>query len=321
MPQGYNSPQTDVPVYLVTGFLEAGKTRFIQDTIGSRKFDNGDSTLIIVCEEGEEELDPTRARRSRLTCRTVEDEDDLTPELLSEWQRTVKPDRVLVEYNGMWLLKRFFECMPEEWIVQQKFFFADARTFINFNANMRSLVFDKIQNCDLVVFNRFNPSDDIMPFHKIVRAINRACTIVYEEPGGGMRYDEIEDPLPFDKNAPIIEIEDRDYALWYQDMGEDMRSYDGKTVRFKAEVSVRPELGSGAIIVGRPMMNCCAADIQFAGLLAVKNSTPVSNGNWVTITASIKIKRSTVYQGPGPVLTVKELVPAEPPEDKVATFY
>ena len=321
MPQGYNSQELDVPVYLVTGFLEAGKTQFIQDTIGSRKFDNGDNTLIIVCEEGEEDLDPTKARRSKLTCRVVEEEKDLTPELLQEWQRTIKPDRVLVEYNGMWMLKSFIEAMPDEWIIQQKFFFADSRTFMNYNANMRSLVFDKIKNSDLVIFNRYDRANDIMPYHKIVRAINRACSIVYEDPDGGMRYDEIEDPLPFDKNAAIINIEDRDYALWYQDMGEDMHSYDGKTVRFKAQVSMPPELGSGAMIVGRHMMNCCAADIQFAGLIAVKNTAPVSNGDWVILTATIKIKRNAVYQGLGPVLTVREVEPAEPPEEKVATFY
>ena len=321
MPQGYNNQNQDVPVYLVTGFLEAGKTQFIQETISSRKFDSGETTLLIVCEEGEEEIDPTKMRRSKLICRTVEDEKDLTPELLEEWQKTIKPERVLVEYNGMWMQKTFMEAMPEEWIIQQKFFFADAHTFQNFNANMRSLVFDKIQGCDLVIFNRFNPPDDIMPYHKVVRAINRACNIVYEDPKGGIRYDEIEDPLPFDKEAPVIVIEDRDYALWYQDMGEDMRSYDGKTVRFKAQVSVRRELGADAIIVGRPMMNCCAADIQFAGLIAVKNKEPVKSGDWVILTASIKIKRNAVYQGPGPVLTVREITPTEPLADPVATFY
>ncbi len=321
MPQGYNTQNQDVPVYLVTGFLEAGKTQFIQETISSRKFDSGETTLLIVCEEGDEEIDPTKMRRSKLICRTVEDEKDLTTELLEEWQKTVKPERVLVEYNGMWMQKTFVNAMPEDWIIQQKFFFADARTFQNFNANMRSLVFDKIQGCDLVIFNRFNRADDIMPYHKIVRAINRACNIVYEEPGGGIRYDEIEDPLPFDKEAPVIVIEDRDYALWYQDMGEDMRSYEGKTVRFKAQVSVRKELGTDAIIVGRPMMNCCAADIQFAGLIAVKNKQPVKSGDWVILTASIKIKRNAVYQGPGPVLTIREITPTEPLEDPVATFY
>ena len=221
----------------------------------------------------------------------------------------------------MWMQKTFVQAMPEDWIIQQKFFFADARTFQNFNANMRSLVFDKIKNSDLVIFNRYDRANDIMPYHKIVRAINRACSIVYEDPDGGMRYDEIEDPLPFDKNAAVINIEDRDYALWYQDMGEDMHSYDGKTVRFKAQVSMPPEIGSGAMIVGRHMMNCCAADIQFAGLIAVKNTAPVSNGDWITLTATIKIKRNAVYQGPGPVLTVREVEPAEPPEEKVATFY
>ena len=44
-----------IPVYLFVGFLESGKTKFIQETFEDPNFDSGDKTLLLVCEEGEEE--------------------------------------------------------------------------------------------------------------------------------------------------------------------------------------------------------------------------------------------------------------------------
>ena len=315
--------QREVPVYLFTGFLEAGKTKFIQETLEDKRFCNGERTLLLVCEEGEEEYDLTRVRHGdQVRLRTVEDEEALTPGLLAQWNREVQPERVLVEYNGMWMLDTLYRAMPRGWLVYQEFCFSDARTFLNYNANMRQLVYDKLKSCDLVVFNRFDRKDDIMPYHKVVRAANRGCNIAYEDLKGKVRYDEIEDPLPFDKNARVIDIADKDYALWYRDLGEELKSYDGKTVHFKAQVAASPELDAGTILVGRQMMNCCAADIAFAGLVAVENPRgDLSDGDWVDLTASVKVRKHPAYNRPGPVLTVKEISSAEPPEEEVATFY
>ena len=315
--------QNDVPVYLFTGFLESGKTKFIQETLQDRRFDTGERTLLLVCEEGEEEYQLSKLRNGRrVTLLNVENEEDLTPELLARWDRDVRPERVVVEYNGMWMLDSLFRAMPTRWMVYQEFSFADARTFMGYNANMRNLVYDKLRSCDLIVFNRFERGGDIMPYHKIVRAANRGCNIAYEDIRGKVRYDEIEDPLPFDKQAKIIDVADRDYALWYRDLSEELKSYDGKTVHFKAQVAEAAGLEDGTIIVGRQMMNCCAADTTFAGLIAVDNPRgELRGGDWVDLTASIKVRRHPGYSRPGPVLTIKQIGPADPPEDPVASFY
>ena len=47
----------EVPVYIVNGFLESGKTSFIQETMTDPDFSDGTETLLIVCEEGEVEYD------------------------------------------------------------------------------------------------------------------------------------------------------------------------------------------------------------------------------------------------------------------------
>ena len=43
-----------VPVYLVNGFLESGKSSFLRFTVSQEYFDIDEPTLLILCEEGEE---------------------------------------------------------------------------------------------------------------------------------------------------------------------------------------------------------------------------------------------------------------------------
>ena len=312
----------DVPVYLFTGFMDAGKTRFIQETLEDKRFDTGERTLLIVCEEGEEAYAPDQFVSGKVSVRYAESEESLTEALMKRWETETGAERVMIEWNGMWMLDTLYQSMPERWVVAQEFMFADAESFLLYNTNLRQLVYDKLKSCELVVFNRFDPKQDIMPFHKIVRAVNRSCDIAYEDESGKVRYDDIEDPLPFDKNARIIEIADKDYAIWYRDLNEDLNSYNGKTVRFKAQIVRNDELDDDTLVVGRQMMNCCAADIAFAGMIAVKNPRrELDSGDWVELTASIRVRKHPAYTRPGPVLTVREISAAEPPEEEVATFY
>ena len=314
-------PKT-IPVYLFTGFVEAGKTGFIQSTLEDKRFQTGEKTLLIVCEEGNRSYDPSRFKVKPVEIRTVPDEAAFRRETLSQWEQESNCDRVLIEWNGMWLLDTLYQVMPEHWMIYQEFMFADAQTFLLYNANLRQLVYDKLKSCQLLALRNFDPKADIMPFHKIVRAANRRCDIAYEDASGKVRYDDIEDPLPFDKAAPVIEIADRDYAIWYRDLNEELKSYNGKTVRFRAQVALDRKLGEGTIIVGRQMMNCCAADIGFAGLIAVDCLRgDLADRDWIMLTAAIKVQRHPGYTRPGPVLYIKELTAAEPPEDEVATFY
>ena len=312
----------NMPVYLFTGFLEAGKTRFIQETLEDKRFCKGEKTLLLLCEEGVEEYEPDEFCTKTVEIRTVADPSELTSENLLRLARETDAERVIVEYNGMWMLDLLYQALPEGWMVYQEFFFADARTFLVYNENMRQLVYDKLKSCELAVFNRFTPDMDKMAFHRIVRGASRRCDIAYEAPDGKVEYDDIVDPLPFDVDAPVIEIGDDDYALWYRDLSEELKSYNGKTVHFKAQVATAEELDADTIIVGRQLMNCCAADITFAGVIAVGNTRrDIGDGDWVDLTASIRVKKHPLYTRPGPVLTVKEIAPAEPPEEEVATFY
>lgn len=315
-------PDNQIPVYLFTGFLEAGKTRFIQETLEDKRFNKGEPTLLLVCEEGIEEYEPEEFSGHRVKLKAVEDESDLTPENLTQWLAQAQAERVLVEYNGMWMLDSLYGALPEGWLVAQEFMFADANTFLNYNANMRQLTYDKLKSAELVVFNRFKPEMDKMDFHKIVRAASRRADIAYEAADGSVAYDDIEDPLPFDIDAPVIEIADRDYAIWYRDVSEEPKKYAGKTVRVKCRCVKRRGIQAGWGIAGRHVMTCCEADIAFTAFICDFRTVPdMPDDGWFIVTAKMDYKFNRAYGRKGPVLTAESAEPCEAPDPSVATFF
>ena len=312
----------NIPVYLFTGFLEGGKTHIIQESMCDERFNTGEKTLIILCEEGVEELDPTLFSGKNVYLATIDDIGDLTPEGLDACRNGHKIDRVIIEYNGMWMLKDLYENLPKDWFIFQNMMFADANTFFTYNANMRSLMVDKLLDCEMIVINRTPENIDKEEVHKIVRGISRRASITYDYPDGHVEYDEIEDPLPFDINAPVIEIDENDYAVWYRDLSEEMEKYDGKTVKFKGIIARDIKLGKDAIIIGRHVMTCCVEDIAYNGLVCkFENAVPYKTRDWLTVTGKIKIEKNKLYGRPGPVLYATSAAYTSKPEKEVATFY
>jgi hypothetical protein len=274
-------------------------------------------------EEGEEEYQPQKFANAESTQVAAIEKEQLTESYLAQLQLQSGAERIVVEYNGTWLLEDFFNAMPEGWLINQVMTFFDARSFINFNTNMRQFTFDKIQNTQLVVFNRYSDDMDKMQLHKIVRGISRRCDIVYEREDGRADFDDIEDPLPFDINAPVIQIEDRDYAFFYRDLTENLESYVGKTVKFKGLVARDNRLAPEDIVVGRHVMTCCADDIEYCGVACVLPQVMnLQTRDWIVVTAKVQFQKHRIYRGKGPVLVAERVVVCDqPPEEALATFY
>lgn len=313
----------ELPVYLFTGFLEAGKTKFIQETLEDKRFNTGEHTLLLVCEEGEEEYAPESFSGKNVYIERIEKEADLTAEHLTALVSRHPADRVVIEYNGMWMLDSLYQNLPESWAVYQEIMLADAGTFLSYNANMRTLMVDKLKSCELVALNRVKPELDKAECHKIVRGVSRRADIAYEDLGGNVVYDDIEDPLPFDLEAPVVEISDDAYAVWYRDLSEDMDKYNGKVIRVKGRAVVDKRLPKGCFILGRHLMTCCAEDIQFVGFACLWDGAhpPLNSRSWITVTAKILLKSHPAYGKRGPVLQPISIEPAMQPEQEVATFY
>lgn len=312
----------EVPLYLFTGFLEAGKTSFIMETMKDENFnDRKRKYLIITCEEGEVEYYPEELG-DNVSFASFDEEQKITPDRLSAMQKRAGADIVVVEYNGMWKLDSLYNNLPDNFMVYQEVFLCDSTTALMYNANMRTQMVDKLTSCEMVVFNRTTEATDKMALHKIVRGISRKANICYEDVNGEIEFDQFEDPLPYDVNADVIDIDDRDFAIFYRDMTEDFGKYNGKTVCFKGIVAVDSALPQGHFAIGRHIMTCCADDIAYRGVVAKGMAgMKLQTRDWVIVTGKLTEEFSKLYGGRGPVLTVTKLCRAEKPEEEVATFY
>ena len=310
-----------IPVYAFTGFLESGKTKFIQETLEDPRFNDGERTLLLVMEEGEEEYHADTYPHDCVYLEVIDDLDALTPEALSAMVKKYHARRVVAELNGMRLAGEFYEKMPQDFQIAQEMMFADATTILSYNANMRQLVVDKLTGAEMVVFNRMPLGADVMPFHKLARAVNRRIDIVYDYVDGSTQFDEIDDPLPFDINAPVIEVKDEDYALFYRDLTEEPKKYDKKVVRFKAQVAKLRREKAGMFAPGRFVMTCCVEDISFLGIpCRFVGSEALKPRSWVMVEAKVSVERHNLYRGLGPILNAIAVSPAEAAAEEVATF-
>ena len=310
-----------IPVYAFTVFLDSGKTKFIQETLEDPRFNSGERTLLLVFEEGEEEYDFSAYPHQNVFLEIL-DQQTVTTKQLQALAKKYKVQRVVAELNGMQLVGDLYSRFPEDWVVAQEVVFADSTTFMAYNANMRNLVMDKLVGGQMVVFNRLEPGQDTMPFHKLARAANRRIDILYDYTDGTTAFDDVVDPLPFDINAPIIEINDEDYALWYRDITEESEKYNGKTVHFKGQVAMLRRDKNNMFAPGRFVMTCCADDIQFLGVpCKYPGSKSLTPRSWVMVKATVSAEKHPLYQGElGPVLTALSVENAEPADPDVATF-
>uniref|UniRef100_UPI003FF07CDF TIGR03943 family putative permease subunit n=1 Tax=Candidatus Fimenecus sp. TaxID=3022888 RepID=UPI003FF07CDF len=252
----------------------------------------------------------------------IEDEEIITPEYLQGLEKEIGFERVVIEYNGMWLIDDLYQKLPVNWVVYQEMAFADARTFLTYNNNMRNLTVDKMKSPEVIIFKHFDRSMDKMDYHKIVRVINRRCQIIYEYAKDQIEFDDIEDPLPYDIEVPLVEIEDQNYAIWYTDINEEEDKYYGKTLKIKGRSLLGGGLDDDEFVIGRHIMTCCVEDIQFGGLVAkYDRAEELEHGEWVEMTAVVKKEFNHMYQSEGPVLYAVSVKQTEPPEEEVATFY
>ena len=309
----------DIGVYFFEGYLEGGKTTYIQSLIDDPKLPEDLRILILQTEEGMEELTPPPGRA--VFVEQLEGWEDVTPEHLAALEDKTDCNTIMVELNGMWQEVDFFQKMPENWYPFRKFVIADARSFVTYNNNMRALTADKLRESTVVVFNRADAKVDRDALRKIVRAAYRQVPIYFQTPGGKEEYDDTPIELPYDLSAPIVEIEDRDYAEWERDISEEPEKYDGKILRLRGFAVKSKDKRKGHFGFGRQVMTCCEADIAFLGFPAIasESNTPVP-GSWVELTAQVSLGHTKEGE-PLPCLMVVTCDKAEKPENTLATFY
>ena len=300
-----------IPVYFINGFLESGKTEFINFTIEEDYFKIDELTLIIACEEGEKEYEPEALEGGNAVLELLDGESAFTLKNLSALAAKHNPERIIIEYNGMWNPKDIL--LPQDWAMEEQITLIDATTFAMYYANMKSRIAEMVRNADVVVFNRCDniALDELQSFRRSVRAINSFADIVFENAYGEMELGEEE--LPYDLESDIIVLDEDTYAIWYMDAMERMDRYHGKTVQFLAMVMHQEDFPEGWLIPGRVAMVCCEDDVAFLGFPCKWDGAPLVEGQWVTMTAVMKEEYWFEYEGEGPVLYGVSAEPAEAP--------
>ena len=301
-----------IPVYFINGFLESGKTEFINFTIEEDYFKIDELTLIIACEEGEKEYEPEALENGNAVLEYLDGESDFTLKNLSALAEKHQPERIIIEYNGMWNPKDIL--LPENWSMEEQITLIDATTFAMYYANMRSRIAEMVRYADVVVFNRCDniALDELQSFRRSVRAINSFGDIMFENAYGEM--DLGEEELPYDLESDTIVLNEDTYGIWYMDAMERMDRYQGKTVEFLAMIMHQEDFPQGWMIPGRVAMVCCEEDIAFLGFPCKWEGAPLADGQWVKMTAVMKEEYWFEYEGEGPVLYGISAEPAEAPE-------
>lgn len=307
------------PVYVINGFLESGKTEFISFTLAQPYFQIKGKTLILLCEEGEVEYDEELLRKSRSVIEVIDSEEEFTPSHLVELEKKHKPERIIIEYNGMWNYKNMK--LPWYWKIEQQITTIDGSTFQMYYANMRSLLAEMLRKSELIIFNRCDGLEDqLSSFKRNVKAVNQQAEIVFEDSEGEMN-SLFEEDLPFDLNADVIELDDMAYGIWFLDALDHIERYVGKTFKFVATVARPEHFPKDYFVPGRLAMTCCADDMAFLGFACqYSGAAALQEKDWVEVTAVVECKYWEDYKGEGPVLKATSVVKTKAPKEEVISF-
>lgn len=307
-----------IPVFMINGFLESGKSEFISYTIGQPYFATRGRTLLIVCEEGEVEYDAKLLKKSRTDMVAIDEEEEFTIQNLVELEKKYKPERVIIEYNGMWNYKNLK--LPIHWKIEQQITTIDASTFTMYYTNMKSLLAEMVRKSEMIIFNRCDGIEDLSTFKRNMKAVNPTADIIFEDANGEIN-EILEEDLPFDINAPVIELDNLGFGIWYIDTMEHLDRYIGKTIEFTAMVYTPENFPKGYFVPGRMAMTCCADDMAFLGYACkYDGATTLKQKEWIKVRATVQKENFVGYKGEGPMLHAVSVTATKKPKEEVINF-
>jgi len=299
-----------MPVFLIDGFLESGKTQFLQFTMEQDYFKAEGKTLLIVCEEGETEYSDELLKRTKTAAVYIDSLEELSQERLLELELLYNPERVLIEWNGMWNLDDLK--LPGDWNVYQQITLIDMSTFDLYAANMKSLLYAMVRNSEMIICNRCDGIEDLSGYRRTLKSMCPRGEIVFEDSEGEVN-EIAEEDLPYDISADLVEISPEAYGIWYLDCMERRDRYEGKTVEFTAMVLKTPDFPKNYFVPGRMAMTCCEDDMTFLGFITKsREAKDLETKQWVRVKARIAYEYWKDYEGEGPVLYAESVEPAKP---------
>ena len=256
----------------------------------------------------------------------IEDEDSFNGKVFEKFLKKHRPDRLVIEYNGMWPVKHIPQiydelediCFDSE-VIFQTLAGVNDETFALYMKNMPSMMVEHFKVSQMVIINRCSLGTNKRAIRGSIKAVNPSAQIVYESEDDA--FYEMKEELPFDINADVINIADDDFGLWYKDMTEHQENYNGKTLKVTGMIQKAPGLPKGFVVFGRFAMTCCADDVQYMGFLCKADSwKEYKNKQYVTVTARMEYKYMKEYGEEGPVFYAEEIETAEKPKEELVYF-
>ena len=317
----FNNEPEEIPVYVFMGFLGSGKTTFAKDVLLNQGFTEGAKTLLLACEDGEEEYDEKVLKEKNIYLEYI-DESTLTAEHLLELGKKYDPENVMIEYNGMWELDRIFQIrVPKGWTVVQVISFVDATTFDVYVNNMKKIMMDQLRNADMIIFNRCDENTKTAEYRRSLRAVNRRGQVIFEGKDGRPIQTEEETVLPYDIDTDTIVLEEEDFGIFYIDAADNPDKYVGKNIKFKAQAHRPSNYGNTEFVPGRFAMTCCADDIAFIGFKTYyKGASTLKDRDWIIVEGKIQKEFYPEFQGEGPVIYADSVSLTGPAADDLVYF-
>ena len=310
-----------VPVYIITGFLGCGKTRFVTEMLTDEGFSEGERTLVLCCEEGEDEYDPEVLKKANAVLVNLDQVRDIAGHKLARLAREYRPERVLIEYNATWLLENLYQAKkPDNWELAQIITLVDASTFELYLKNMRKYMADGLKEADLVIFNRCNDDTPKSKYRRSVKGINNTTRLFFENLDGTTDDGVADEDLPYDVKANPVQIADEDFGTFYLDAMEHPDRYDGKVIRAKGRAFRMEGMPDDCYVFGRHVMTCCADDIGGIGFLCKYKKDPPRTNDWIIVEARAEKSFSPLHNTDDIILIEQKASPAEPPQEELVYF-
>jgi len=305
----------ELPVFLLNGFLESGKTTLIKEIVENNEQYHNNSTVIIACEDGEVEYDDEWCEKYQVHVEKIEKQEDLTPSYLEKLDEVYMPDRLVIEYNSFfdWDAQEF----PEYMVIYQQITLIDTPTFnVMFN-NMKKLFQSMVQNSSLVIFNRCDGMKDLGLYRRWIRGLTQQAQIAFEDKNGNLTT-MLDEDLPYDLSKDVICFEEDVYPTWYVDVFDNYEKYFNKTFKFKAFVR---GIEKKTIVVGHDVMTCCSEDVQFLGYEVINETkTKVKLGDCIYLECTVSREFSDLAQEEVVMLHAKGITVLPPEKEKVLTL-
>lgn len=304
-----------IPVTLIRGLLESGKTTFLRRFLADSPPQK--PILVIACEEGLEELEPMEG----VTCVYIDGEEDMTRQRFEALEEQYHPASIVIECNAMWRAVGF--AMPLWWRPERTVALLDGSMLSMHLSNLRAFLGPVLSRCDEIHINRLTTPQQLEGCKASLRALLDDPRVVRLH-CGEQEYtlDDVPDRLPYDMDAPVIAIGPENFVFWYLDCRDHPKRYAGKVIALSGTVKRGPQLHPGEFAIGSLAITCCEADMRFLGYLAHYDGLEdLPRFAHVAVEARMEYRYLRQYGGEAPYLEVLKLTEQEPQQDYVSAIF